>query len=571
MLVIKKLTYKNILSVGNSPIEIDFDNKLNTLVTGKNGHGKSLALSALVFSLYGKDFRGINKNGLINSINKKNLLTVCEFERNGSSYKVIRGIKPNIFEIYKNGVLLDQLASVKDQQKYFEEEILQFPYNTFKQIVVTGSGNYIPFMKLSAGQRREFIEDLLDLNVISLMQQRLKDKISSDREELKEVETQLRIIEEKITLSSLQAKQNSEKRLVDIELLKEQRNKAEELIETRNSNIKELEKKNSIAREKLKDIEDKISSMQAKKSDISDLKRKISALNNQIENISLLDSCPTCKQTVGEDHKHDINSTYSAEINSIETMISALLPEIEEYDSVMAVKNKLLSAIMEIEKRIGTAQGEKSSMFERIIAIDSAITNLSKETSGIELDLDNYINERIMVNGRLVDLKEKSAINDAFVLLLKDTGIKSVLINQYVDIMNELVNKYLEYFDFYVNFTIDDQFNEKIKSRHRDEFTYENFSEGEKVRIDLSLLFTFRELAKMKSNLDCNLIFFDEILDSAMDGDGLGNLYQIFELLEDTTIYVISHRLEASEMFDRTLVAEKNSNFTTLKILERNE
>lgn len=564
MLLIDSIEYKNLFSTGNSPTLIDFTKARNTLIVGKNGSGKSTISSALIFALYGKDFRGVKKNGLVNTINNKKLLTTCCFRKNGKKYKIVRGIKPDILEIYEDDVLLHAESSKKEQQDKFEQDILQFPYASFKQIVVTGSGQYIPFMKLSTPQRRDFIENLLQLGVFSSMQNRLKDYLSVEKDKEKDLKNSifLNLEKAKIIQAEIDArKEKSEEKVIqlkiDIKNIDEKNNDLLSKIEKIVSNIETL-------KEKLESI-DSEESLPYSTERVSST-NELTKINKLISDIEHLENCPTCRQKVSLEYKTEIKNSYREEIISLETKIESLnekiikLRKAEDLKTMISTKIADLGmSISDIQNQIRVNNGSKSFL-------ENQINEIIRENAVANPDITDIKKKLIEDKEKLSKVTDQLALYQYAALILKDTGIKATIIKEYVDIINELVNNYLEKFDFFVNFNIDENFNETIRSRHRDEFTYENFSEGEKARIDLALLCTFREIAQRQSNLDCNLLILDEIFSSELDFDGVDQLKGCLQSMEDMNIVAISHDQTLIEKeWDRIIKFNKEGNFSVME------
>ncbi len=566
MLKIKSIKYKNILSNGNNWTEIVFDDARTILACGANGSGKSTVLSALVFCLYGKDFRGIKKGGLINSVNRKGLLTESIIENNGSVYKIIRGIKPDIFDIFKDDQPLPNDIK-KEQQKYLETQILQFPYKSFKQHVATGSGEYVPFMKLTALARREFIDNFLEIDTFARMKSILKDFNDQINSDLKDVKKDVEKFKEQVVYIEKIQKEQSEEKDIKISELKENIKALSTEIEGLSKNRQKLSGGIGEWEEKLtkvNQIETHVAALEGKLSSLSSNKKQLGLKYKNIEHIS---NCPTCFQLVEADHKEKIRDENSNEIERITNEIVPIQDKIKKFAEVLDKKSVIQSKISDINSAIYKIDTAISSKNSSINHYNNQITELLTVKPTETSDLDETKKKLSDCQELVTKKTEDQSLYSYAALLLKDDGIKSVIIKKYVEILNQLINAYLTKFDFYVNFSFDENFNETIKSRHRDEFTYENFSEGEKARIDLSILFAFRSLAKMRSNLDCNLLIIDELLDSAMDANGIEDLRTIFEVFDDLNIFIISHREKASEMFEKTLEFKKIGHFSTMEVI----
>jgi DNA repair exonuclease SbcCD ATPase subunit len=565
LLKIKRLEYKNLLSTGNSPIIIDFD-KTTTLVVGENGAGKSTLISALVFALYGKDFRGINKGGLINSINKKKLETTVDLEVSSKKYKIIRGIKPDKFEIYENGSLMEIQAAKKDQQEFFENNILKFPYHAFKQIVTIGSGEYTQFMRLTAAQRRAFIENIIpDVSILNIMSDILKSDISKLKEE--EIEIKEKISYLSGVLSSLykaieiEDGQN-EKELTELKKdlhLKALREKyiLNDMLQ-QNRKIEEINF-DSDKHDKLKKALNQITVL------IESNNRSINTDKKFISEFSNLQECPTCFQLVGDEHKSHIRLKYQLNIDENTKKIVDLDNKLNKVKENLELHESSLKQIADIQFKINDLINEKKYIIREAEAIKEKIESISNKNTELKQDLTLKENEIKLFNDRQTEIRSKLDLYQTKAILLKDTGIKSKVISNYLEMINKLVNNYLDLFEFNVEFYLDETFNESLKSRYRDEFKYNNFSEGEKSRIDLSLLFTWRELARINNNLNCNLLLLDEVFDSSLDSNGIADLKIIFDKYSDLNIIVISHRDDVGEQFESTLKFKKIKNFTTME------
>jgi len=562
--------YKNFLATGNSPVVLDLNTHLRTLITGKNGEGKSTFLSALTFALYGKDFRGINKPGLINSINKKNLEVEVEFTTQGKNYKIRRGLKPNICEIYMDGNLIKQSASPKDHQKYIEENVLHFNFNTFKQLIAVGTGMYVPFMRLPKAERREIIEELLDLQVFSRMNIVLKNNIKTLQESLDEIENSLK----------LEGKHDTMLRNHLIQLRKEKTSKVDDINAQITSLQDEISSKNleisgKIAQ--LTDIQTKISKIELieKKSiglgaQLNEMKKVRQDKTKRIGFFSDNSNCPTCFQIIADDFKEAAISKAKEELNEVTSTLAEQTRTLEKMQKAIELNNSLLSDSRKLTTAITSLQSDISSN-ESLIANLSKMLNDHKTNDTQEVQIIEQLRKiqdtKKGLEKQKSDLLSERELQNMSLLLLKDTGIKAKIIQTYVPVINKLINMYLASMDFYVNFELDEQFAETIKSRYRDEFIYENFSEGEKQRIDLAILFAWRHIAFLKNNMSCNLLVLDETFDNSLDTTGQQDVMKILMTLKDTNVFLISHRMENTDMFDRHIKVEKKKNFTTMEVI----
>jgi len=570
MIKFKTLRYKNFLSSGNNFTEIELNKNKSTLVVGQNGAGKSTMLDALSFALFGKAHRNINKTQLINSINNKGCLVEIEFSLSGNEFKVSRGIKPNVFEIWKNGTMLNQSSHSREYQKILEQNILKLNHKSFHQVVVLGSSSFIPFMQLPSHIRREVIEDLLDINVFSKMNIILKEKNVQLKDKLKQIDYNIDIVKTKI--------ESQKKYIRDIAALTEENRKDyESRIQASQNIIDELQNENSElslgldesvseADERLRSLQDRKQSLllrgQDRQSAIRDLEKRITFFEEN-------ESCPVCDQAISDGHKHAIllstqedRDRRKSEIKQIGTEGQGVESEIEQQTGLLSTLrdrvHKLTANSKEISKLQATISDYRSHI-EKEIGTD--LTQARTDLQKFEDDRSNELEEKLKLSD---DLNYNSVIIE----MLKDTGIKTKIIKQYLPVMNKLVNQYLQILDFFVHFHLDESFQEVIRSRHRDEFTYDSFSEGEKQRIDLALLFTWRQVAKMKNSVSTNLLLLDETFDSSLDHDGVENLLKIlYTLGEDTNVFVISHKGDILDgKFDSKIEFVKEKNFSQMKI-----
>ena len=554
MIYFKDIRWKNLLSTGNQFTEVQLNKSSTTLIVGDNGSGKSTVLDALCFGLFNKPFRRITKPQLINSINNGGLLVEIEFDYGSKSYKVRRGVKKNIFEIYVDGKRLNQDAKVTDQQEYLEKTILKLNYKSFTQIVLLGTAGFVPFMQLKSTDRRAIIEDLLDIQIFSVMNNLLKFKISENKDDVlstevkKEISTgNINTTQELITdlkkTKSNQIQQNE--RDIDI-------NEVE--IDRLNTTIKEL--MGSISKDKTAQNLKELEGYQ------KGIERKMLSSEKEIEFYEQNDTCSTCNQELGEEHKSKMIEEHHGTLHKSGSALLQLGNKIKDLESH-------LDHVSKVQTTITTNQNQ-------VQAISSYITKLKDQIKEIE-DREDDIDEKIQ---KLKDLKselklclekqeklsvQKQLYETAYVLL-KDTGIKTRIIKQYLPIMNQLINKYLASMDFFVSFNLDEKFEEKIKSRHRDEFTYDSFSEGEKMRIDLALLFTWRTIAKMKNSVNTNLLILDEVFDSSLDANGTEEFLKIInKLAGNQNTFVISHKGDVLfDKFKNVLRFEKYKNFSRI-------
>lgn len=571
MLTFETLKWKNFLSTGNSFTEINFREHKTNLIVGHNGAGKSTMLDALSFALFGKSHRNISKPQLVNTINNKDCVVEVNFNTMGYAYRIIRGIKPNVFEIYKNGQLLNQDSHNKEYQKILESNILKLNHKSFHQIVVLGSSSFIPFMQLPAQHRRDVIEDLLDINVFSKMNQILKEKNSILKDNIKEVGYKIDLQSNKID--------TQKKYIQDINRinkdLKEQ--KLTEIAAMR-SQMEELNRENEELRLKINEHNEVISvtipKFERKREELVGYNNKFKLdIKSVVKDAKFFEdnhTCPTCSQDIDEAIKKDKLAAASSKAKELTSALNRLATELN------ATEEKLASDRQIVEMVRGWQQ-KQSSNIHLITHIQNSINsqqvdidNLTDTTSDISVakdDLDEYINSRNTMTEEKLTLNEQFQYNQVIAEMLKDTGIKTKIVKQYLPVINKLVNQYLQILDFFVHFNLDESFQESIRSRHRDSFSYDSFSEGEKQRIDLALLFTWRMIAKMKNSVSTNLLILDETFDSSLDYEGVDNLMKIiYELDDDTNIFVISHKGDILDgKFGRKIEFFKDKNFSKIK------
>ena len=567
MIKFKMVKWKNFLSTGNSYTYIDLQLHNTTLIVGENGSGKSTMLDALTFGLFGKAFRKINKPQLINSVNSSDCLVEVEFDIGSKSFIVRRGIKPNVFEIFVDGILLNQDAKVRDYQDVLEKTILKLNYKSFTQIIVLGSSSFQPFMQLPISSRREVIEDLLDIQIFSVMNQLLKDRSAENGLELRSNNDDLELNSEKIRIQEKYIEEVKEINNDKIEKTKKDIRENNKRIEENNKTIqKKTEEVDFHAKQLIEN-----DSLQKKKTELVTCKNQIeSNLNKATKNISFFEhtlECPTCQQGIDSTHKDSIVKERSVKISEYNNALVKLHDEIEQLDLDLTnaenlVENqsvrkdalqKLIHTNYGVEEYINKLQEDVEYLYkvrDRAAGDDTRLKEL-KYTHG---DL-NKIRTTLMGDKKYIDV----SLN-----LLKDTGIKTLIIKKYLPVMNGLINKYLSAMESYFNFTLDEKFNEVIKSRFRDVFSYASFSEGEKMRIDLALLFTWRAIAKMKNSANTNLLILDEVFDSSLDSVGTEEFLKLLSgMSSDANIFVISHKGDALyDKFNSVLTFEKKGNFS---------
>lgn len=569
MTIFKIIRWKNLLSTGNMFTEIKLNDTSNALILGENGSGKSTILDALTFALFGKPFRKIKKPSLINSVNDKACVVEIEFSANGKEYKVIRGIKPNVFEIYCDDVLLNQDSSSRDYQEHLEKFILKMNYKSFTQIVILGSASFVPFMQLSPADRRVVIEDLLDIQIFSVMNTIAKQKMQTAKESLDKNRIEITGKEEKksfIEKTIEKLKENNEEKrvLLQTSLLEKQNDLAS--IETTIQN-KETERD---------DLIDQIGDHKKFKSKHTTLVALSSKIDTNLRHTKddydffcVNDSCPTCRQTINEQFKNEELHKGKSKIIQLEKGLDDIQIEIDKTVETLHNMDKIVVKLNSVKNEIGVLNTRRSSIISLINDIEDQIETLqSSDTilSSNEEELANVIIELKNLNEERNNLLEERKYIDVAINLLKDGGIKTKIIKQYLPIINKLINKYLAQMGFFVNFNINEEFEETIKSRYRDEFSYHNFSEGEKTRIDLSLLLTWRTIAKMRNSVNTNLLILDEVLDGSLDTNGTDEFLKImWNMLSDTNTFIISHKTDTiMDKFQKVYRFQKQKNFSRL-------
>lgn len=566
-LIIKKLRYKNFLSTGNEFVEFNFTEHRSTLVVGNNGSGKSSFIDALVFGLYGKPHRKINKPQLLNSINNKDLVVEIELENNNHSYLIRRGIKPNIFEIYQNDELINQDSKSKDYQSYLEENILKIGYKAFNQIVVLGSAQHVAFMQLSPQARREIIEDLLDLQIFSIMNNLLKERVNLFKADYTQNEIEVKLIDQKIELARNyinEIQKNMKTRHENINAKKKEYTKE---IVGYDKKLASLEKIEIKLLEKIEEFQKMGLDEKSKLIDNSMLKIKHQQkdIDSKISFYKKNDSCPTCKQELDGEFISNEIQILEKESKTVTSKLSELVRRNSQLESLLQKRLDVLSKYSTLTKEKSGLLNQKSFAVRRISDLDDELIRLESEKPQIT-NLDQLENEKLdLINIRKELIEQKDVINSA-AFLLKDGGIKARIIKQYIPIMNKLISKYLAEMDFFIQFELDEDFNETILSRYRDNFSYESFSEGEKFRIDLSLLFTWRAISKLRNSTTCNLLILDEIFDSSLDSAGTDDFLKImYSLTSGTNVFIISHRLDTmADKFDNVTRFVKENNFSKM-------
>ena len=561
MIKLKTVRFKNFLASGNRFVEVKLNKDPMMLVVGKNGAGKSTLIDAITFSLFGKPFKKINKGQLMNTVNEKDLMTEIEFSVGKTEWKIRRGMKPVVFEIYHNGKVINQDAKSTDYQKYLEEKVLKLNFKSFTQIVVLGSASFVPFMQLTAIDRRVIIEDILDIGIFSIMKNLVKDRSNSLKEELLDLEFKLKLLQEKIILEKKyieELKSNSEKKQKsDLEKIKE----TEKLIIKLND---EIEDHKDMVLSLINSIIDK-SSILKKNKELDSYKLQINKnlkkLNKENTFFEDNENCPTCEQDIDEKFKNNKLKQILKDINEMNTGLDKLNEEVDKVD-------ERIGEIMVCNETIQKEENIIRLKNSDIQAHNSFITKLHEELQESQEVVDStkiklYESELQEHKDERLQYIEQRRYYDILNTILNDKGIKTRVIRKYLPVINNYVNKYLKDMDFFVNFQLDENFNETIKSRHRDDFSYYSFSEGEKKRIDISLLLTWRDIAAMRNSVNVNLLILDEIFDASLDQAGVDDLMKLFNFLKNTNLFIISHKLDVlDDKFPVKITVEKINNFS---------
>jgi len=563
----EKVKYKNILSTGNVFTTVDLNLVPSTLIAGSNGSGKSTLLDAIVFGLYGRPFRNINKAQLVNSINNKELIVELYFSAGGDKYKINRGIKPNLFEIWKNGAMINKDASIRDYQGFLEESILGINFKAFNQIVVLGSATYIPFMELRAYQRREIIEDLLDIQVFSVMGTLAKERMSSIKTDINDNKYNIEIVDSKIVSQEDSDAAIRNLKSIEVDKIKDKMSGHIDSIEIKNTTIDAQD-------EIMKVLYDDISDKPAEKAKYTtaqeqraELERNRKAFEKELSFYEHNDDCPTCKQGIAHDFKESQILEKNQKKDEIENGLVSLTETIETHTKRLNSISKIEEQIQSVNFKISETRAEIKMAKNALMSYKKDLENAKKEVEEVDtsklIALQKAIDNLTTVRTKLLDEHE---VLNIVQLILRDGGIKAKIISQYIPVINKLINKYLAAFDLFVDFQLDENFDEVIRSRFRDKFTYASFSEGEKLRITLSIMLAWRSVAKLRSSVSTNLLILDETLDGALDGVGIESLIETLHgLNNDDNIFVISHRGDQfAEKFENNLKFEKIKNFSEL-------
>ena len=569
MIIFEKIRWKNFLSTGNVFSEIDLTEGRTNLIVGSNGAGKSTILDALTFSLFARPFRKISKSMLINSINEKDCVAEIEFRIGKIEYKVVRGMKPSKFEIYCNGVLWDKESSVNEQQKNFENSVLKMNFKSFTQIVVLGSSTFVPFMKLSIPQRREIIEDILDIQVFSTMNVLLKDRVKENNIEVREIDYQIDLLKDKIELQKqhMLALEKINKEEIDRKRTKIEEYKKSET--EKNDSIESLTKEIFNLNKEMKDYQKSNSNLQKLNTYLIKLQSKLKSCKKDHKFFEKNHVCPTCTQQLSDEFRENKLEESQGEINKMDTGI-------EDLESAIVDEQNKLQKFTELSTEVNNRNATLSQLNFQLTSIRKEVNSIEEEIKELEgsnpdkkaeySKLEKLVKEKKDFSKQHASLKKDRDVLTTASHLLKDNGIKTRIIKTYLPTMNKLINDFLQRMEFYVNFTLDENFEEIIKSRYRDVFSYDSFSEGEKARIDIALLLTWRSIAKLKNSVDTNLLILDEIFDGSLDQSGTSDLGWILRNFDESTkVYVISHKQGMDDKFDRTITAEKEKNFSIIK------
>jgi len=569
MIIFETLRWKNFLSTGDQWTEISLDQSPSTLIVGQNGSGKSTMLDALCFALFNKPFRQITRGQLVNSINEKGLKVELSFSIGKDDYRVFRGAKPNVFELYRNNKLVDQDAAAKDTQKYLEQSVLKLNYKSFTQVVILGSSTFVPFMQLSAPHRREVIEDLLDINIFSSMNSLLKDRV-------RDAQTQSRDCDHMLTMHSQRV--SAQEKLLG-QLREVNQNRQEEKQKKYDDNLATMQdvykQKSNLANEitnivsSIGDYESAAKTLSTLRQGQSDKKSELKLIAKELKFYQEHDECPTCQQFIDKDFKFAMVGNKTGKGKTLAEEIVQFNSDIKEATSIVSAISEQSMKLKELNSDLSAIERDYVRLEFENLRIQDEIIKLQQSTPNIDQEEEHLFSLQKDYNITKDDCAEVSRTLDEYQVvsnLLKDSGIKSQIIKKYVPIFNQLINKYLQSMDFFVNFTLDEEFNEVIKSRFRDEFSYASFSEGEKQKIDLALLFTWREVARMKNSVATNLLILDEVFDSSLDASGTAELLQILRSLgNNTNVFVISHKGEILvDKFLRTVKFEKINDFSKM-------
>ena len=569
MITFRKVTWQNFLSTGNTPIEVELDKHNTTLVIGDNGAGKSTVLDALTFGLFGKPFRHIKKDQLVNSVNEKECRVEVFFDIGQQKFHILRSIKPNRFEIYQNDKMLNQDASARDYQKHLENNILKLNYRSFTQVVILGSSSFVPFMQLTAAARREVVEEILDIKIFSLMNMILKLRVKDSKERQQEITHQSELLDTKINMTDTHISQIKAKSKMSGDVLLKKINKNKESMTELDEEITRLQG--------LVDYYDNVSAperdkLQQTKSDLMNMETKIrmktQGFERDIKFLQENDECHTCHQPLSEHYKEEHIEGLQNQLITTTCGLTELNEELGKNESHLNVLDKRRpvrdESYVQAAKRKTSVEAMDQHNRDLLNEIEE-LRNIDAELVEDKTKLKIYKEELKIVRKEKDKLSENNTYLTIAKQLLQDSGIKTKIIKRYLPVMNKLINSYLSALEFQVKFELDEQFNETIKSRYRDVFGYANFSEGEKMRIDLALLFTWRQIAKMKNSTNTNLLILDEIFDSSLDANGTDEFLKILNTLANENVFIISHKSDLNvDKFDNLVRFERVGNFTRL-------
>jgi len=570
MIRFKTIRWKNFLSTGNQWTQLDFERNDTTLIIGSNGAGKSTVLDALTFVLFNKPFRKINKPQLVNTVNEKDCKVEIEFNVGTREYKVIRGIKPAVFEIHVDGKMLNQDAAAADQQKYLENNILKLNYKSFTQIVILGSSTFVPFMQLPAAGRREVIEDILDIRIFSAMNNIIKDKIRQNREEVKVLDLKKDNLADKVDMQKEFIRHLEEEAQQEIERKKNKINELNLNIKTYTDNVSSLQKQENVQRSTLEGLSFDTSKIRKLGNLRGKITQKVSTLTKELKFFEDNTVCPTCTQSIEDEFR--LNKIADAQNKEQE-----LTQGLNDLETAIKEEEDREGQWIALSKEVSKLSNDISQNNTRISGLQRQIGDLGNEIQRITDQLQNRNTEHEKLNGlqeqlnttydQLVESKEDGQYKEFVYSLLKDGGVKTSIIKKYLPLINRQVNKYLQMMDFYINFTLDEEFNEKVQSPIHEDFSYASFSEGEKMRIDLALLFTWREVAAFKNSTNTNLLIMDEVFDSSLDGFGTDEFLKIIRyVIKGANIFVISHKDGMQDKFSNVIQFEKVKGFSRMVV-----
>ena len=567
MIEFKTIKWKNFLSTGNNFTEVNLNDHNKTLIIGENGAGKSTILDALCFGLFNKPFRKINKSQLINSINLADCRVEIEFSIGKIDWKINRGMKPTVFEIFKNGVQLDQSASAADQQKWFEQNVLKLNFKSFTQIVVLGSSTFIPFMQLPAAGRREVIEDILDIRIFSTMNTILKDRVKENKTAVSEIDYAISILKEKVDVERRFIEDLKKQGENNVVLWEEEITKLEKEIDSSHLELERYMRDIDIMTQQMNEFPnpqkelDKLNEFHIK------FRSKIKDMESSIKFLTSNDVCPTCNQDITEDFKNHNITSGKDKISKLESALADIDSKEKSLSDTLNQRNSIQKEISQVQNKINNCFSTINWKKNKVTETENKIESLKSNTDSVDREREKM--KTLIEQGKGQELQRRQITKRSTELkivadILKDGGVKSTIIRKYLPVMNTLINKHLQELEFYVNFNLDDTFNETIKSRFRDEFSYASFSEGEKMRIDLALLFTWREVAKLKNSVNTNILILDEIFDSSLDGNGTADFINILRTVTDgNNVFVISHKEDMlHDKFDNVIQFKKVKNFS---------